>query len=182
MFPPGLGGTPARPAPRHYDARPRRRWPLVALLVAMAGAATGLVLSQRVGSSTGASVTTTNAPTSSTTTTTVPASTTTSVPAAVPPSPQASADDAARGLVGAWANGNRPAALTVATTDAVNTLFGVPYPPGLAGDRGCGAGASPVVCTFGPPGGGNPNDPIYSLTVTQTPAGTWYVSSVRIQG
>jgi len=185
MFPPPLL-APALP-PHQGDARHRRRWPVALVLVLMAGAAAGLYLSRGGGAPSRGSGTTTTVPPETTssapdTTTTGPAATTTA-PEAIPSSPQASAEVAARALVGAWAVGNRPAASSVATTSAVDTLFATPYPGGnLASDRGCGASASPVTCTFGPPGGANPNDAIYSVLVTQTSAGTWYVSSVRVEG
>lgn len=134
----------------------------------------------------GSSVTTTTsgaaaAPTTtSTTKATAPTTTTTSAPA-IPVAPQPTADRAANALISAWAAGNRPTALSVATAQSVATLFAVPYPAGLAIDRGCSVGAPSVTCSFGPPGGGNPNDALYSLTVTQAPGG-WYVSNVQIEG
>jgi hypothetical protein len=36
----------------------------------------------------------------------------------------------------------------------------------------------PIVCTYGPPGGASPTDPIYQVMVSQTDGG-WYVSSVK---
>jgi hypothetical protein len=68
----------------------------------------------------------------------------------------------------------------VATPAAVATLFNVPYASGLAIDRGCSTSFSPVVCTFGPPGGASPTDPIYQIMVSQVTGG-WYVSSVKIE-
>jgi len=68
----------------------------------------------------------------------------------------------------------------VATQAAVNTLFAVPYANGLAEDRGCSTSFTPIVCTFGPPGGASPNDPIYQIYVSQAPGG-WYVSSVKLE-
>jgi len=38
---------------------------------------------------------------------------------------------------------------------------------------------SPIVCTYGPPGGAAPTDPIYEIYVTQAPGG-WYVSSAKV--
>ena len=111
----------------------------------------------------------------STTTTALSKTTTTvSIPAALQPN----ADAAATALVSSWSTGNRAAALSVATPAAVDALFAVPYPSGQAQDRGCSTAFLPIVCTFGPPGGANPNDPIYEIYVSQTPGG-WYVSSVR---
>jgi hypothetical protein len=99
-----------------------------------------------------------------------------------PSAPQASPDAAAAALVDAWARADRATASSVATPEAVASLFAVPYPgPGLAIDRGCSTAFPPVVCTFGPPGGASPSDGIYQLTVSQTPAG-WYVSSVQVLG
>lgn len=112
--------------------------------------------------------------------TTLAAPTTTTTAPAIPVAPQPSAEQAADALVANWAAGNRPVALSVATQGAVDTLFAVNYTSGLAIDRGCSDGAAPVTCTFGPPGGGNPDDPIYSLTVAQAPNG-WYVSSVTVE-
>jgi hypothetical protein len=114
------------------------------------------------------------------TTTQAPLTTTTTA-AAVPSSPRPNADQAANVLVSDWAAGDKTGAMTVATPQAVSTLFALPYPNGLAIDRGCSTGGSTVTCTFGPPGGANPNDPIYSLSVTQAPAG-WYVQSAQVLG
>ena len=153
-------------------------WVILAL-VAMAG--TGLLLlpgdQPRSLSPPSASSTTASVPPTTTTTGPLPTTTAPSVPVAPQPTPEA----AARALMSGWARADRPVALSVATPGAVDTLFAVPYPNGLAFDRGCSSATSSVVCTFGPPGGANPNDPIYSLTVVQTPAGTWYVSDAQIQ-
>jgi hypothetical protein len=111
-----------------------------------------------------------------TTTTSAPATTTTT--AALPTALKPGAEEAATALVSNWAAGNRAAALTVATPAAVTALFATPYTSGLALDRGCSTSFSPIVCTFGPPGGASPSDPIYEIDVTQAPGG-WYVSSVR---
>ncbi len=114
---------------------------------------------------------------STTTTTAAPESTTTTV--AIPTALRPDAESAATALVSSWATGNRAAALTVATPAAVATLFAVPYPSGLAEDRGCSTTFQPIVCTFGPPGGANPNDPIYEIDVSQAPGG-WYVSAAKV--
>jgi hypothetical protein len=98
----------------------------------------------------------------------------------VPSSPQPNASDAANALVSAWADGNRARALTVATAQSVATLFSARYPPGAAISRGCSDAFPPLTCTFGPPGGGNPNDPIYQISVSQG-GGGWYVSNVLIE-
>lgn len=112
----------------------------------------------------------------STTTSIAPVTTTTALPSAQ----QATAPGAAAALVSAWAAGNKLQALTIATAAAVSTLFAVPYPPGLAISRGCSEAFQPIICTYGPPGGASPNDPIYEIDATQTPAG-WYVSAVKIE-
>ena len=112
------------------------------------------------------------------TTTTLPPTTTTT---AVPVAPQPNAQEAASALISGWATGNRPVAMSVATAQAVATLFAVPYPGGLAVDRGCSAGTAPIVCTYGPPGGASPNDSIYSLSLLQASGGGWYVDSVQIE-
>ena len=109
-----------------------------------------------------------------TTTTTVATTTTTVVPTALSSSAQA----AATALVSSWSVNNRTVALTVATAAAVNTLFGVPYTSGQAIARGCSTSFTPIVCTYGPPGGASPSDPIYQIMVSQTNGG-WYVSSVK---
>jgi hypothetical protein len=121
----------------------------------------------------------TSGPKATPTTTTKPAPTTTTT--GVPGAPQPSANDAASALVSDWASGNRASALSVATPQAVATLFAVPYPSGLAVDRGCSSGFVPVTCTFGAPGGGPPTASIFQLSVSQTSGGAWYVSSVRIE-
>jgi len=99
----------------------------------------------------------------------------------IPPSPKASADQAANALVSAWAAGNQGQALAVATPVAVATLWANRYQSGLAIDRGCNTD-SPSTCAFGPPGGASPSDPLYKITVSQAPAGGWYVSSVLVEG
>ncbi len=112
------------------------------------------------------------------TTTTAPVPTTAAP--VIPPAPQASPEAAANALVGYWASGNRTTALRVATPQAVDTLFAVRYPSGLAINRGCTSAFPPIICTFGAPGGGPVNAPIYQLLESQAPGG-WYVSSVEIQ-
>ncbi len=113
-----------------------------------------------------------------TTTSSAPRTTPTTV--ALPTKLQPGADAAASALVSSWSTGNRAAALTVATPAAAAALFRVPYASGLAVDRGCSTSFTPIVCTFGPPGGASPNDLIYEIDVTQA-AGGWYVSSVKIE-
>ena len=99
----------------------------------------------------------------------------------LPTALSSSAEAAATALVSSWSSGNKPTALSVATPAAVATLFAVPYTNGLAIARGCSTDFSPIVCTYGPPGGASPSDAIYQVLVSQTTGG-WYVSSVRIQG
>ena len=111
--------------------------------------------------------------------TTTSSATRTTTTVALPTALQPGAESAATALVSNWATGNRAAALTVATPAAVSTLFAVPYASGLALDRGCSTSFTPIVCTFGPPGGASPNDPIYQISVSQA-VGGWYVSSVKI--
>ncbi len=115
-------------------------------------------------------------------TTTAPARRTTTTTTIIVPVPSAlkpDAESAATALVSSWSTGNRAEALTVATPSAVAALFAVRYPTGLAEDRGCSTSFMPIVCTFGPPGGADPNDPIYEIYVLQAPGG-WYVSSVKV--
>jgi hypothetical protein len=99
---------------------------------------------------------------------------------ALPTGLQLGAESAATSLISSWSTGNRAAALSVATPAAVTTLFAVPYASGQALDRGCSTSFTPIVCTFGPPGGASPTDPIYQIDVSQA-AGGWYVSSVKIE-
>jgi hypothetical protein len=118
----------------------------------------------------------------SSTTTTKPATTTSVEPTTMVPLPSAlqpSATVAAARFIGSWAAGNRAEALTVGTTAAVSTLFAAHYSSGLVIDRGCSVAFSPIVCTYGPPGGAAPTDPVYEIDVLQAPAG-WYVTSVTI--
>jgi hypothetical protein len=98
-----------------------------------------------------------------------------------PTAPQATPDDSAAQLVQAWATGNRPLANSVATPAAVATLFAAPYPgEPQAIPRGCSAAFPPIVCSYGPPGGATPTDPLYEIFVSQAAAGGWYVSSVTV--
>ncbi len=147
----------------------------------------GIVVSNGDGTSNGNSNAASNTGTVASTTTTVtapastlPAPTTTTI--VIPSAPQPTADGAGSALINAWAGHNQPRALSVATTQAVATLFANTYVRDGATDRGCSTGSPPVTCTFGPPGGGSPNDPIYSLTVAQAPGGKWYISSVQVLG
>ncbi len=112
------------------------------------------------------------------TTSSAPPTTTTTL--ALPTALQTAPEAAATALVSSWSTGNKTAALTVATPAAVTTLFAAPYNSGLAIDRGCSTTFMPIVCTYGPPGGASPTDPIYEILVRQVDGG-WYVSSVRIE-
>lgn len=114
---------------------------------------------------------------SSTTTTSGHTTTTTE---ALPTTLSPSAAAAAAALVSSWSTNNHSAALTVATPAAVAALFAAPYASGQAIDRGCSTSFSPIVCTYGPPGGASPTDPIYQILVSQA-AGGWYVSSVKME-
>jgi hypothetical protein len=69
-------------------------------------------------------------------------------------------------------------AATVGTESAVSSLFASHYTAGLVIDRGCSQAFS-IVCTYGPPGGASPTDPVYQIHVAQAAAG-WYVASVVI--
>ena len=114
------------------------------------------------------------------TSTTAPAHDSTTTTLALPTAPKPSAEAAAETLVTGWSTGNRLVALSVATPAAATTLFAAPYASGLAIDRGCSTSFTPIVCTFGPPGGASPNDPIYEVFVNHS-SGGWYVSSVKIE-
>jgi hypothetical protein len=106
--------------------------------------------------------------------------TTTTTTIAPPTALQAGAEAAAQALVSSWSTGNKATALTVATPTAVADLFASTYTSGLAIDRGCSTTFMPIVCTFGPPGGASPTDPIYQIDVTKA-AGGWYVSAVKVE-
>ncbi len=112
-----------------------------------------------------------------TTTSSAPRTTTTlAIPTALKPGAEA----AATALISSWETGSKTAALAVATQAAVTPLFAQTYASGMAEDRGCSTAFSPIVCTFGPPGGASPTDPIYEVSVSQAPGG-WYVSSVKVE-
>ncbi len=113
-------------------------------------------------------------------TTSSSATRTTTTTFAVPTALQTAPEAAATALVSSWSTGNKAAALTVATPAAVTALFAAPYTRGLAIDRGCSTTFMPIECTFGPPGGASPTDPIYVVMVSQADGG-WYVSSVRTE-
>jgi hypothetical protein len=151
----------------------------MAAVVGAAAACSTTPSTSTTTSTTTVSGTTSTSTASSTTTTTSPPVTTTTAPA-IPTGLQSSADNAASALVSAWAAGNQARALSVATAQAVNTLFAVKYPGGLAISRGCSSSFSPIVCTYGPPGGGPTNAPIYQIYSVQV-SGGWYVTSVQIE-
>lgn len=99
-----------------------------------------------------------------------------------PTAPTATPDDAASQLVQTWSVGDRHGASAVAAPAAVAVLFAHAYPgSGLAIPRGCSDSFTPIVCTYGPPGGASPNDDIFELSVSHTATG-WYVSSVQVLG
>jgi hypothetical protein len=113
---------------------------------------------------------------STTTLPTKPTTTTLTLPAALKPSAAAAAAD----LISSWASRNQAQALTVATAPAVAVLFAGQYTPGLVIDRGCSVAFSPIVCTYGPPGGAAPTDPIYEIDVSEA-SGGWYVSAAKVE-
>jgi hypothetical protein len=117
-----------------------------------------------------------DAPTTTTTTTTSQPANAPSTVSRLSPTAEVAAGD----LVTSWSMNSRLGALAVATPTAATTLFSAPYTSGQAISRGCSTSFSPIVCTFGPPGGASPTDPIYQIRVSQAPGG-WYVSSVRIE-
>jgi hypothetical protein len=148
------------------------------VLTAMAASALALGVvhltdsSKPVRSGAVASAATTSLPT---TTSTAVSTTTIALPSAL----KVSAALAAADLISSWASGNRAEALTVAAAPAVATVFAGHYTRGLVIDRGCSVAFSPIVCTYGPPGGASPTDPIYQIDVVQA-LGGWYVSSATI--
>jgi len=156
------------------------RYAFLVVLVAMAASALILAVQHLEGHGPPPSAASTSS-TSNSSSTTLPGrastggTTTVALPAALKPTPP----EAAAAFIASWATGNQTEALSVATPSAVATLFAGRYTPGLAIDRGCSVAFTPIVCTYGPPGGANPTDPIYEIDVVQAPGG-WYVSSVRI--
>jgi hypothetical protein len=147
------------------------------VLAAMAASGVALLVTHLGGTkgAPAAAGSTTTTTTKSTTTTTAVSTTTAPVPSA----PQPSAAAAAAALISSWAAGNQAEARSVATASAVTTLFAGHYTSGLAIDRGCSVAFSPIVCSYGPPGGAAPTDPIYEIDVMHAPTG-WYVTSVTI--
>jgi hypothetical protein len=151
------------------------RYAFIVVLAAMAASALILAVMHldRHGSSPSA------ASASATSTTPTAAKGTTTTTLALPGALKPSAPAAAAALIASWAAGNQAAASSVADSSAVAKLFAGRYTPGLVIDRGCSVAFSPIVCTYGPPGGAAPTDSIYEIDVVQT-LGGWYVSSVTI--
>jgi len=117
-----------------------------------------------------------SAPTTTTTSQPAENPNTVDLPSRLSPSAEVAADD----LVTSWSMNNRLGALAVATPTAATAIFSTAYASGMAISRGCSTSFTPIVCTFGPPGGASPTDPIYEIRVSQV-AGGWYVSSVSIE-
>lgn len=120
----------------------------------------------------------------STATTVAPVSTPSTRPAPTttvytPAEHESSADAAAAEMMDAWAAGSRARAAAVAMPAAVAALFAHHYPGhDYTVDRGCGQ--QPIVCTFGPYGGGPQNAALYQLQMAKDAKGGWYVSSVSV--
>jgi hypothetical protein len=172
--------TSLEPAESAEHAAPLTSTPAKAayiiVLAIMAVSALALVVVHLVGHRTP-----TRSATTSTTTSAPKATTSTNAPTTLPPPAalQPSAAIAAADLISSWADGNQAAALSVATAPAVATLFAGHYTRGLVIDRGCSTTFVPIICSYGPPGGAAPTDPIYQISVSQATGG-WYVSSVKI--
>lgn len=176
---------PPMPAPRPVDGRvhpvPMTSRPAkvayVVVLAIMAASALALAVVHftQDGKPAGSSAASTTSTTSTTSSLRTSSTTTPPLPAALQPSAAVAAAD----LISSWATGNRAEALSVATAPAVATLFAGHYTPGLVIDRGCSVAFSPIVCTYGPPGGASPTDPIYEIDVIQA-LGGWYVRSATI--
>jgi hypothetical protein len=158
---------------------------VVAIVVLTAALLLGACDSKAGGSSTAApgitSVPAALPPTTEATTTvpptTVPPATTTTT--GLPPDPQSSPETVSALLIHAWEKGDRAMAAEVATASAISVLFAAPYSGEALDDRGCGSpGPNPVVCSWGPPGGASPTNPLYNITVS--PAGSaWYASTIQ---
>jgi hypothetical protein len=117
---------------------------------------------------------TTAAPTTTAPTTTAPTTTTT----ALPPAPQTSPYDAAQAFIDGWVAAKRRFSASVATAEAVRTLFAHAYAGQTVTWRGCTTTFLPRVCSFGPYGGGSGT--LYQVSVR--PEGPrWYVSSVAVE-
>jgi hypothetical protein len=153
------------------------------LALSLAACSAAVLAACHGGSGSGTSSPTTRATTVTTSDVAAPTTRLTTPPTTVWKAtvPQASPDDAAAQLVQAWAAGNRVLANQVAAPAAVAALFAAPYPGSYAAiPRGCSSGFPPIVCTYGPPGGGPSTSALFELSTTQTAQG-WYVSSVRVE-
>lgn len=126
---------------------------------------------------TAASTTTTTA---SAATTTRAARTATSRTATVPlpPDPQPTAEGAADLFMQSWIDGNRAGSVSVAVRSAVAALYARPYANQPLNDRGCTTAFQPLICTWGPYGGGSGS--IYQISVSAV-GSRWYVSAVTIE-
>lgn len=154
---------------------PHRR--LLALLAGLS------VLAAGCGGGRASSAPTTPAPatSTSTTTTTLPTTTTTTIPATttttLPPEPQPSPLLAASTFIDGWESGDRARSANVAVPAAVAALFANSYAGQTVISRGCSDQFHPIVCSFGPYGGGT--GALYEVDLL--PAGpNWYVSDVQI--
>jgi hypothetical protein len=169
----------SRSTPRADPAQPLSRLVKVMyaiILTAMAVSATALAVRHFTGHTGKPGNRSAAQPPKTSTGSTHPSTTTT---VALPPALKPSAAASAAALIASWASANRAEALSVATAPAVATLFTAHYSSGLVIDRGCSVAFSPIVCTYGPPGGAPPTDPIFEIYSVQTPGG-WYVSSAKI--
>jgi hypothetical protein len=171
--PPGSRQDPPLLDPSQYTLSRTRKLAYLVVVAVLLVSVVGLLLMHALHSSGGSGA---KAAEGSTTTTAASVTTTTALPTALKPDPQT----AAQTLVSSWAAGNKVFAISVATPNAVDTLFAVPYHVGLAEARGCSTAFTPIVCSFGPPGGASPKDQIYQIDVSQA-AGGWYVSDVKVQ-
>jgi hypothetical protein len=109
-------------------------------------------------------------------TTTLPPATSTTT---LPRYPQSNAYTASAAFMGAWERGDRAAAIDVASSAAVATLFAHRYNGEVLNDRGCSApGPNPVICSWGPYALASPTNPLYEVTLRPEGSG-WYVSGVK---
>lgn len=146
----------------------------VATVLAVAGALAGCSSSHHP-----AAATTTTTVTTTTTTVAPTSATTGASPTTVyqPSKPQTSPDAAAAALVSDWASGSRAAAATVASPQAVSTLFAIPYPGANLQNRGCtDSTTNPGTCTYR----NTDTNGLYEIGVSDAGRG-WYVSSVTAE-
>ena len=153
------------------------KYAFIVVLAAMAASALTVAVTHLEGHGPPSSDTTTPSPSTSTTVRAASAGGTKPT-VVLPPALKPTAPAAAAAFISSWAAGNQTQASSVATSSAVATLFAGRYSPGLVIDRGCSVAFTPIVCTYGPPGGAAPTDPIYEIDVVPA-LGGWYVSSVR---